>query len=246
MENITDPLHFLTDFIENDKWLKKWNEFIPSMNDPYQACYNEDEECYSIPFDTEDGDVEVEKRYFYKFLQDYFVSKMREEVRIKINESLNFKNNIEEKRSEFNLIISRLEYFQSKILQKSNLKKYSPYLDIKGFIDTLKNQYAQLIVKPTLTQTAKLLNNSENYTLTLNSRQGAKTAIYHTFKQLIDKKIIANTPIEIARFLIQNVKGFENSDPKNLAIEIGRERDRDTPNGKTEPKTINKVDLEDF
>ena len=89
-------------------------------------------------------------------------------------------------------------------------------------------------------------NDLEICTLTLSSRHGAKTAIYHTFKQLIDKNIIANSPIEVARFLIQNVKGFESSNPKDLATEIGRERDRITINGKTEPKNTNKVDLEGF
>lgn len=89
-------------------------------------------------------------------------------------------------------------------------------------------------------------NDLEKCTLTLSARHGAKTAIYHTFKQLIDKNIIANSPIEVARFIIQNVKGFESANPKDLATEIGRERDRITANGKTEPKNTNKVDLEGF
>lgn len=70
--------------------------------------------------------------------------------------------------------------------------------------------------------------------LKLSSVKGSKTALYYVLRQLYTDKFIEGSWGEVAEFLIQNVKGFERANKKNLTLELAR---------KSEPMLHRKIDL---
>ncbi len=80
----------------------------------------------------------------------------------------------------------------------------------------------------------------ERVKLRFRNNKGDKKALYYVLQQLSVREILPNKDnIHLARFLIDNVEGFESNDLQNLARELSR-RDYEEP-----PKKKNKIDIPD-
>jgi hypothetical protein len=136
----TEPLNFLTEFIENQGWTQFKNDFIPAINDPYYDYYDSEKEAIITYGQTEDGFGE-EITYFKDSLRTYFVNEMRK-VRLHINDYIMSAGNHSEKQNRTQHIFERLNIFKQRIIENSALDKYvfmSETMDI--FIKKIKEHH---------------------------------------------------------------------------------------------------------